>query len=312
MKIFIDNCGRSAVSRMFKIWEKSGHKVSNKPRGADIQLSSVKIKKKCGIPIVLRVDGVYYDKSKNYRNMNISIGKAHHIANAIVYQSKLSKNMCEKYLTRRTTKIFKIIHNGIDPSDWNYPKEHEGINIVSCAKWRRPKRLQETVQIFLRYLKYYPNAKLHIIGPMMRGARVLKHKNIMYHGRIGYNKMRRIYSEMDMYLHLCKKDSCPSTVVEAIASGIPIVTTNACGGATEMCKLTDGCIVVSGESGSLEPDYIYQNLYNMIPNSVENRILKNMIKITKNKSRVALPEKLNIEYTAKQYLSIMEDILHGN
>jgi len=309
MKIFIDGGTRSAVNRMFPIWKKMGHTINSKPRGADIQLSSIRIKSKNNIPIVLRLDGVYYDKATNFRIRNKEISKSHHIADAVIYQSELSKKMCEKYLLKRKTKIYSVIHNGIDSIKWLNPKKHGEINIVSCAKWRRPKRLQEIIKIFMKYLKYYPKAKLHIIGPMVKGSRIIKRRNIIYHGNVGYKKMIRIYSEMDIYLHLCKKDSCPSTVIESIASGIPVITTNICGGATEMCKLTDGCVIVNGESESLEPDYIYQDPYNKLPTLVGNRILKSVIKLTKEKRRVILPEELNIEHVAKQYLNIMEKLI---
>lgn len=309
MKIFIDGSIRSAVNRMFKVWKNLGHNIVKKYENADIQLSSVKIIKKSKVPIILRLDGIYYNQDDNYRRRNSIISRSHNKADAIIYQSNISKKMCEKYLSKRKTKIFKIIHNGIDPSDWNNPLEHSDINIVSCGKWRRPKRLQEIIKIFIKYLKYHPDAKLHIIGPMNRGSYIIKHPRIIYYGNINYNKMKKIYSNMDIYLHLCKKDSCPSTVIESIASGIPVITTNLCGGATEICRLTKGCDIIYEGVESLEPDYIYRDVYNKLPLETEKNIIKNMIKITKNKTRVVLPEILTIESVAKQYLEVMKEIL---
>jgi glycosyltransferase involved in cell wall biosynthesis len=311
MKIFIDGSKRSAVNRMFNVWKKLGHEIVRKPECADVQLSSVKIINKSKIPTILRLDGIYYNKGENYRSRNNLISISHTKADAIIYQSNLSRKMCEKYLSKRKTNIFKVIHNGIDPFDWRNPKEHDNINIVSCAKWRRPKRLQEIIQLFIKFLKYYSNAKLHIIGPMIKGSNIIKHPNIIYYGNVNYKKMRKIYSEMDIYLHLCKKDSCPSTVIESIASGIPVITTNVCGGATEVCNLTKGCDIIYEGIEALEPDYIYQDSYNKIPIKTENKIIKSMIEKTKNRIRVILPEELTIEYVAKQYLEIMEKVLNG-
>ncbi|KKK52114.1 hypothetical protein LCGC14_3108160, partial [marine sediment metagenome] len=168
MKIFVDGSKRAAVSRMFSVWKKMGHDVVDTSKEADVQLSVIKINVKSGLPVVLRLDGIYYDKAENYNARNSDISRSHSMADAVVYQSKFSKVMCEKYLSKRKTKIYDIVYNGVDSSRWSNPREHDGINVVSCAKWRRWKRLRETIEIFIEFLKHYPESKLHIVGPMKR------------------------------------------------------------------------------------------------------------------------------------------------
>lgn len=311
MNIFVDGIKRAAVSRMFPIWEKLGHKVVPSPANADVQLSAIRINNNSGLRTVLRLDGIYYDKAENYRARNTSISKAHVKADAVVYQSHLSKKMCEKYLAKRKTNIYDVIHNGVNINNWTNFEEHEDINIVSCAKWRRHKRLPETIEIFVEFLKQHPNAKLHILGPMRKGAKVIKHPSVVYYNpnqMVSFDEIREIYKTCDIYLHLSKKDSCPSSVVEAIAAGMPVITTNACGGATEMCELTKGCFIIPGESESLEPDYIYKDAYNKISDEVKNKILNAMLNIAENKTRVVLPNELTIEYVAVKYIELMEKI----
>lgn len=310
MKIFVDGSKRAAVSRMFPIWKNLGHDVISNSRKADVQLSVVRIKNSHP-NIVLRIDGVYYDKDTNYNQRNLQISKAHTIAKGVIYQSYLSSSMCDKYLDNRKTDIFDIIYNGIDKYSWNKPLEHNNINIICCAKWRRHKRLPETIDLFKEFLNYYPDSLLHIIGPMRVGAKKIQFKNVIYHGQLNFDQMIKIYQTGDISLHLSKKDSCPSSVVEAIAAGIPVVTTNACGGSTEMCNLTEGCIVVPGEDESINPDYIYKDPYNEIPKIVRKRLLKSIIKIAKEKRRVILPEQLTIKHVAKKYINIMEKVIHG-
>lgn len=312
MKIFIDGIKKTAVKRMFPVWKKNGHVVVSNPSGADVQLSSINIKNKSGLPTVLRLDGIYYDKDIDHESSNINISNSHSVADAIIYQSHMSKLMCEKHLTKRKTKIYSIIYNGVNKSNWYNPKEHDDINIVSCAKWRRWKRLPEIIEIFKGFLNHYPEAKLNIIGPMMKGGSVIKHKNIIYHNpdkHIGFDKIKKIYRTMDMCLYLAKKDWCPSSVVEIIAAGIPVITTNACGGATEMCKLTEGCVVVNGEPESLELDYIYRNTYNEIPKEVKENIVKTMLAVVNDKRSVVLPEELTIETAARKYVELMGKII---
>ncbi|KKN60587.1 hypothetical protein LCGC14_0530270 [marine sediment metagenome] len=312
MKIFIDAGQKAAVKRMMEACDKMGWNAVSNPKGADVQLSIIRIRSKNSLPIILRLNGVYYDKAENYKGRNIEISKAHSEADAVVYQSNLSQRMCEKYLTKRRTNIYDVVYNGIDSADWDNFEEHDGINIVSCAKWRRHKRLQETIEVFDEFLNHCPKAMLYILGPMRKGTRHVKHPNIIYSdikNKIEFDEIREVYKTCDMYLHLSKKDSCPSSVTEAIAAGMPVITTNACGGATEMCELTEGCIVVPGESESLEPDYIYKDPYNKLSTDVKNNILKAMLKIAVDKRRVILPEGLTAEYAAKKYINIMEKIV---
>jgi len=268
----------------------------------------VKFRKKIGVPIVLRLDGVYYDKANRFRGHNSLLSKSHANANAIIYQSKFSKRMCEKYLARRKNNaIFDIIYNGIE-KNWCGPHiKHDGINIIISAKWRRHKRLKETIDIFLKYLHYFPDAKLHILGRLHDNRRI-KHPSIIYYGMINHEKMAKIYRSGDIFIHLSKKDSCPNAVVEAIGAGLPVITTNACGGSSEMCKITDGCIICKGDENSLQTCYPYSESYNVLSGRLEKSLIKAMVDISIDKRRVELPGELNIKTTAKKYSKIMEAV----
>ncbi len=311
MKIFIDGGRRSAVRRICDVWEKT-HSVVSDPKGADVQLSMIRVRRKTNLPVLLRLDGIYYDKAENYNARNSAISRAHTTVEAVVYQSHLSKKMCEKYLSKRKTNVHDVIYNGVDSTKWTNFKHHDGINIVSCAKWRRHKRLPETIELFSEFLSKYPDSKLHILGPMSKGAKVIKHDNVVYHNptqQIGSDEIKKIYKTCDMYLHLSKKDSCPSSVTESIAAGMPVITTDACGGATEMCKLTGGCVIVPGEDMSLEPDYIYRGPYNKLSGKTKEGLLQAMVDIAEDSRRVVLPEELTIDYVAGRYIKLMEKII---
>ena len=305
MKIFIDGSKRAAVSRMFPIWIKEGHSIEDNPKNADIQLSVVKIKNK-GLPTVLRLDGVYYDLDEDYNKKNSDISRSHKIADAIIYQSYFSKSMCENYLSPKTTTIFDVVYNGI--SDWNNPIPHDNINVVACAKWRRPKRLPEIITIFQEFRKLNPSSVLHIYGPMGKGAYEIKAPHVIYHGTVDENKLKEAYKTADIFLHICKRDTCPSSVIEAISAGIPVITTNVCGGATEICLMTEGCGVLFEEEEKINPNYIYRDPYNNIPNFVIRAIVEYMNEIIIHKIKSKLPKELTIEYVAKKYLEVMEKI----
>lgn len=306
MKIYIDGSKRAAVSRMFPCWEKAGHIVVDNPRDANVQLSVVKIKNH-GLPTVLRLDGIYYDLDSNYKSMNKDISISHATADAIAYQSNFSMTMCQKYLAQKKAKYFDVIHNGVE--SWEQFSQHEGINIVSCSKWRRHKRLPEIIYLFKQFEYLYPNSKLHIIGPMKKGGVEIKAPNVIYYGQLNELDIKKIYETADIYLHLAKKDPCPSSVVEAISAGIPVVTTDATGGATEMTNISINCFIATGDDISTGPDYIYRDSYNKISSEVVTRLLDHMVKIIQKKLRTVLPESLHIQNTAKKYIQLMEKII---
>lgn len=309
MKIFLEGTKRAAVSRMFPIWESLGHQIVTSPQQANIQFSSVRIVNKSGLPTILRIDGICYDLGVDYKAKNKAISKSHRIANAIVYQSKTSRKMCEQYLSPRRTNIAKVIHNGLDPKGWNKPIKHDGINIMCCAKWRRPKRLREILQVFSLFHQRYPSSQLHVLGVFVKGSQPIKHPDVIYYGKLEYEQIRKIYRIGDLFIHLCKKDSCPSAVVEALAAGLPVITTNACGGATEIARSAKGCIVVPGESEGIKPDFIYQDACHQLPSQVESDLVDSMTVIANTKPRIKFPKELTIDFIARKYLKVMEVII---
>jgi len=310
--IFIDGSRRNAIRRMFSYWRSQGAVLVAHPTEANVQFSTARKSTKSNLPTLLRLDGIYYDKDLDYRIKNEGISQSHSFVEAIVYQSDCSRSMCERYLLERKTNYHQIIHNGVDKSNWYNPADHEGINVVSCSKWRRIKRLPEMIKIFEAFRRVYPEAKLHIIGEMARGGKKISSENVIYYGSQSLEKIKEIYRTGDIALHLCKKDSCPSNVPESIAAGIPVVTTNLCGGATEMCELVEGCKIVYEGEQDFKPDYIYRDSYNEMSKKTEESFVEAMVSIIQNKIRVELPEQLSIEYVAQKYLTMMENIKYGS
>jgi len=309
MKVVHEGSKRAAVSRMFPYWK--SHEISfvNRRDQADVVFSISRMAARSKIPILVRIDGIYYDKATDFLKRNEGMAKTHLLADAIVYQSHCSKALCETHLPLRHTDNYAVVYNGVKQEDWYNPVEHSGINIVSCSKWRRVKRLSEIIEIFQLFRLQYPEAILHIIGPFGKGSKQIKSKNVIYYGEKKEDKVKQIINQADMSLHFCKKDSCPSNVVESIAAGIPVITTNLCGGAAEMCELAPGCEIVYEGIQDYKADYIYEESYNNMTESVKEDVVESMLRIHKDKVRVYLPEQLSISYVADQYLQLLRGLI---
>lgn len=312
MKIFHEGSKRAAVSRMFPVWEQMGHKLVDSPQKADVQLSVARISKRSGIPTVLRIDGVYYDSGIDYNHANKSISDSHKIADGIIYQSYTSMFMTMGYLEYcKPGAKATVIHNGIDPTGWNDPQPHKTIRVYCSGKWRRPKRLEEIIEVFGMFKIIHPNSELHVLGSFKKGGKEIPGKDIIYHGMVDHKRMRSLYTKGDVFLHLCKRDSCPSSVVEAMASGMPVIVTDSCGGATEMVSMAEGNEIISGDTFTFNPESIYQDECHKLTDLIKTRIVGKMHNVVKYGIRTEFPAQLHVENVARKYLDIMESVING-
>ena len=307
MRILVDGMLRSAITRMFPYWEKWGHKIVDE--NPDVQLSSIKIRQDHRVPTVLRLDGIIYDAAVDWKAENTNIERSYKRANAVIFQSETCMQFAHKYFGRQHSSYDEyIIHNGVDREKWYSPIEHDDqIRIVSCANWRRWKRLPEMIEVFQHFKENYKKSTLYIIGEMRRGAKEILSPDVVYMGKMSPYEIRKFYQVCDLYLHLAKNDSCPSSVVEAIGAGIPVITTNACGGATEMSMLAGG-YVANGDYQSFEPHFLYKDDWNAITAETRNEMAYLMNEALWFEPP-DFPQSLHIEYVAEKYIKVMESVL---
>jgi glycosyltransferase involved in cell wall biosynthesis len=310
MKIFNEHTSRHiVVNRMEPHFNSKGYFISDNPKSCDVQLSLVRIEKNNNLPTVLRIDGIYYDLDTDYKKRNLALSTSNSVADAVIYQSDYSEKLCQRFLNpRKTGAIFKVVYNGTDPNWCGERKSHAGINVVVISKWRRLKRLKEIIDLFLDFVKVVPDSTLHIVGKL-HDNKPVKHNKIVYYGMVSREVVGSILNIADLSLHLCKRDSCPNSVVETIAAGVPVITTNKGGGTVEMCSMAEGCIICKGDfDNDFKPDYPYRDSYNILTPELYNNILLSMIEISRDRRSVKLPEQLTAEYMTNSYIDVMEKI----
>ncbi len=89
----------------------------------------------------------------------------------------------------------------------------------------------------------FPEAALNVAGngvcreSLLRLAEELKLSNVVFVGTVEQGQMVALYNEADLFLNGSRVDNQPLSILEAFASGLPVVTTNA-GGIPDM--VTDG------------------------------------------------------------------------
>jgi glycosyltransferase involved in cell wall biosynthesis len=138
----------------------------------------------------------------------------------------------------------EIIPNIVDVERFRYRRrERLHPRFLSTRNFEPLYNLPCTLRAFRLVQDRYPDAELTLVGSgsqepaVRRLAEELALRNVTFAGRVRPEDIWRYYAETDIYLQTPDIDNMPSSVLEAFASGCPVVSTNA-GGVPAI--LTDG------------------------------------------------------------------------
>ncbi len=191
-----------------------------------------------GVPVLLRLDGVYHDSAIHFGERNAGMARSHLLADAVVYQSRFARTMARRYLGLPVTPLQQVIPNGAARREKSAPPLFPGRALVfTAARWRPHKRLEDMVQGFLEWRR--PDAVLCVAGAV---APFCEHPSVKWLGALSPDALVPYYQQAMAFLHLAWIDWCPNTVVEALAAGTPVICT-ANGGTREL--VGDSGIVLS-------------------------------------------------------------------
>jgi glycosyltransferase involved in cell wall biosynthesis len=199
-------------------------------------------------PMVLRLDGIYFNTDQDFETQNKPIKFAYDNADAVVFQSEFNKKLTEKWFGPH--KSGHVIHNafledvGVDKT---FRALHGSTEIWSCASsWRPHKRLLDNVRYYLEHAPQYSvfviagsgfeNEDRKKINDLISELRCdMTHKKIVFYGDLQYNKLKELYAASSTFVHLAYLDHCPNVVVDAAAHGCHIVCSST-GGTKEIIK----------------------------------------------------------------------------
>ena len=163
-----------------------------------------------------------------------------------------------------------IIPNLIDLSRFRY-RERDPLRprILSTRNFDALYNLQCTIRAFRLVQDRWPGASLTLVGggnadqeaELHRLVAELGARNVSWAGRVHPDAIAAFYADHDIYLQSPNIDNMPASVLEAFASGLPVVSTNA-GGLPAM--LTDGV------HGLLTPPDDHRALADSVAQLLEN------------------------------------------
>lgn len=297
-------CHRLAVSM-----KQMGVHLVNGSASHDVSLNVIKLANVKSQKKVLRLDGVYHNTAMDYKGRNKVLQRNLRAADAIIYQSKFSKSICDKYLGRFKGKV-AIIPNGADISFYEaaqpIPKEHAHVFYAS-SRWRPHKRIKDIIGSFL--LANIEDSILYISGDLKRSgirssSTLFSEKNVVYLGKVDQSTSARYLKSSDAFIHLCWFDNCPNGVVEAIASGTTVITNNV-GGTHEIVRDSGGIVCNVDAPYDLSPVKLYSP-----PPINRELIAQGMIDCSK-KSITINKANICINNIAGRYLDFFKEVKNG-
>ncbi|MCG6959531.1 glycosyltransferase [bacterium BMS3Abin03] len=238
-------------------------------------ITIIKKKEKLHIPIIHRLDGIaklYGRNDPKADKTQFSISK---IADFTIFQSYYSKRSFEEY--KIIPVNYDVIHNAVDGNIF-YPSTHlkklpEQIKMAAISWSNNPmKGFSQLVKI-----AELPNIELNFIGNWNSNINSGK-VNLL--GVKSSKDISRSLRNSHVFVHLAENDPCPNVIIEALASGLPIIYKDS-GGNAELVKGLG--IAVS------------DNLFETI-NQLRHRFIELRTKIISSRAE------LLIDHCAKKYL----------
>jgi len=297
------------INRLAVALKKKGVSVTaNVGKKCDVALHLTKMRHKMNAINVVRFDGVYHNTDQDYKMLNAVIKKESSRADAVIYQSKFSQIMSEKYV-HKFDKPKTVIYNGADieyfttvkPIDSDYK-----INFLAFSRWRPHKRLKDIIMSFVA--AEIPDSCLWIAGDLKRSGlskkkirRYFKRDDIHYLGSLTFPYLARYIVLADAVLHLCWFDCCPNSVVESICADTVVISNNV-GGTPEIVE-PSGIICDIDKPYDFEPVDLYH------PPNIDLNIVASIMRMTVEDVWPMDNNHVDIDNIAEQYISFFHKLL---
>ncbi|MFZ5982508.1 MAG: glycosyltransferase [Patescibacteria group bacterium] len=203
-------------------------------------------------------------------------------------------------------QVIDVIVNGVDTEEFK-PRENknrpDGIFRILCiSRLTHRKGINYLLDAFKIVRAKYPEIELVIggegdaEGELREQAEKLGIKNqVNFLGRIPHEKVSRIYASADVFVLPSLNEGMSNTILEAIASGLPVIATDT-GGTRELVQEEKNGFVVKTK----DAEDIAQKLERLIaaPN-----LLENMGQASREKA-----EDMSWKKVAKDYYSLYNEI----
>ena len=319
MKLFIENLqpdmnpynGKGKfINRLADSLKLKGVEIVYDPKECDINL------RMNGLPTnnygikVVRLDDVAFSNDivhktiyrKGLRRTKYAIKHA----DGVIYQSNVAKNTNEGILKVKAKRDI-IIYNGTDPSKHvrkliDLPK---GKNFVhACQKLFPQRRVDKLLECWDVFVNEKDDAFLHLVNDKnenFESVDVSKHKNVIVHDIMLQEDLDKFVCSCDAAISIKYQDSCPNFIIESIAVGTPVITTNT-NGLAEILSDPQAIVI------NTDPYFTSEKVdWERPPFDNPELLLEALENVYENpKRKFEFPNEININSTAESYLDFFK------
>jgi glycosyltransferase involved in cell wall biosynthesis len=126
----------------------------------------------------------------------------------------------------------RVIPNVVDLTAFDY-RERRPLRprLLSTRNLERYYRIDVIIEAFAHFQKQNPDATLTIAGygseePRLRALAAQRTRGgVRFLGKVSPEWMPKLYADSDIYLNASEVDNQPVSILEAFASGMPVITT---------------------------------------------------------------------------------------
>jgi len=143
-----------------------------------------------------------------------------------------------------------VVHNTIDLRRFAYRSRNPLAPRLLCTRNFEPMyNVPCVLRAFARIQSRHPDATLTLVGSGSQDAALraetaaLRLRNVTFVGRVPPSDIPRYYAEADIYVQAPSIDNMPLSVLEAFASGLPVVSTDVGGVPSILRHRIDGLLV---------------------------------------------------------------------
>jgi len=152
----------------------------------------------------------------------------------------------------------EIIPNIVDPDRFVF-RDRDPLRprLVSTRNFDALYNMTATVRAFALVQKRWPDASLTLVGggPQEQQLRALVDqlglRQVTFAGRVRPDEIARYYADNDIYIQSPNIDNMPTSVIEAFASGLPVVSTEAGGVPAILAHRRHGLLAPLGDYEAL-------------------------------------------------------------
>jgi glycosyltransferase involved in cell wall biosynthesis len=198
------------------------------PRDVDALLQ---LARRRDIPVVLNQDGVGYPgwAGDETEQVNAPIRELLEAADHVLYQSAFCKRSADEWLGP-APGTSEVLHNAVDVEHFTPPEEPPGGGPVLLLGGDQTQayRLELALRTLAALLPAEPDAELLVTGRLVVPVEPILDElglagRVHLVGRYAQSDAPSIFRRAHVLLHTKVNDPCPSVVLEAMASGLPVV-----------------------------------------------------------------------------------------